>query len=382
MRARFLFAFVANSTKRLLYLNWPLMVLLTAIASIGFITLYSVAGGVWHPWAILQIQRFTLGLVVLFVVALIPLNFWYKVSIPAFVFSLFLLLLVELVGIRSMGAQRWIALGPLNFQPSELIKITLVMVLAWYYTYLDEEQVSRPFWVFVPLLLIFLAVFMVLRQPDLGTALLLIVGGISVLFFAGVRWFYFGALIVCCFGLSALVLFSRGTEWQLLKNYQYKRIDTFLAPQSDPIGAGYHILQSKIALGAGGLTGRGLLQGTQSQLNFLPEKHTDFIFTTFAEEFGFVGAVSLLLVYLLVVCFSAWPIKHNKNRFGNLLILGISTTFFLMFFVNIAMVMGLLPVVGVPLPLISYGGSSMLVIMAGFGLVQSAHINCAEQRLL
>ena len=195
------------------------------------------------------------------------------------------------------------------------------------------------------------------------------------MFFAGVSWLYFGAVIAAGVGLVASVFQSRGTEWQLLKDYQYRRIDTFLDPSTDPLGAGYHITQSKIALGSGGWTGRGYMQGTQSRLNFLPEKHTDFIFTTLAEEFGFLGGLSLLALYMLVIVFCVASALTNKDRFASLLTLGIALTFFLFFAVNMSMVMGLAPVVGVPLPLVSYGGSAMLVLMLGFGLMQSAHVH-------
>jgi rod shape determining protein RodA len=215
----------------------------------------------------------------------------------------------------------------------------------------------------------------VLRQPDLGTAILLLLGGGAVMFAAGVSWLYFGPIIAAGAGLVAAVLTSRGTPWQLLEDYQYRRIDTFLDPSSDPLGAGYHITQAKIALGSGGWAGRGFMQGTQSRLNFLPEKHTDFIFTTLAEEFGFIGAFSLLALYALIIGFCIVSALSNKDRFASLMTLGIAVTFFLYFAINMAMVMGLAPVVGVPLPLVSYGGSAMLVLLVAFGLVQSAHIH-------
>jgi rod shape determining protein RodA len=216
---------------------------------------------------------------------------------------------------------------------------------------------------------------LVLRHPDLGTALWLISGGGLLMFMAGVHWAYFAAVIASGIGLIAAVFQSRETEWQMLKDYQFRRIDTFLNPASDPLGAGYHITQSKIALGSGGWTGRGFMQGTQSRLNFLPEKHTDFIFTTLAEEFGFIGAFSLLLLYLLIILFCVVSAINNKNRFASLVTLGVAATFFLFFAVNMSMVMGLAPVVGVPLPLVSYGGSAMLILLIGFGLVQSAHVH-------
>jgi rod shape determining protein RodA len=279
-----------------------------------------------------------------------------------------------------MGAQRWIDLGPLRLQPSELMKITLVMVLAAYYDWLPLAKVSRPLWVIPPLLLTLVPTALVLKQPDLGTAILLIAGGGIVMFCAGVSWWYFIAVIAAGVGLVYAVFTSRGTDWQLIKDYQFRRIDTFLDPSTDPLGAGYHITQSKIALGSGGWAGKGFMQGTQSRLNFLPEKHTDFIFTTLAEEFGFVGGVSLLALYGLIIFFCVVSAVQNKDRFGSLLTLGIAATLFLFFAVNMSMVMGLAPVVGVPLPLVSYGGSAMLVLLAAFGLVQSAHVHRARNR--
>jgi len=337
--------------------------------------LYSVAGGSLQPWAEPQMKRFALGVFAMFVIAMVPIWFWRNMAGLAYGVSLALLLAVEFFGETGMGAQRWINLGFMRLQPSELTKITLIMILAAYYDWLDIRKTSRPLWVIIPLILIALPTYLVLRQPDLGTSILLVTGGGIVMFLAGVSWWYFIAVIGAGVGTVAAVFSSRGTDWQLLKDYQYRRIDTFLDPSTDPLGAGYHITQSKIALGSGGWTGRGFMQGTQSRLNFLPEKHTDFIFTTLAEEFGFVGAFSLLSLYVLVVFFCVVSAIRNRDRFGSLLTLGIGATFFLFFAVNMAMVMGLAPVVGVPLPLVSYGGSAMLVLMVGFGLAQSAHVH-------
>jgi rod shape determining protein RodA len=279
------------------------------------------------------------------------------------------------MGTIGMGAQRWIDLGFILLQPSELMKLALVMVLAAYYHRLDPARVSRPLWVIPPLVLALVPVALVLKQPDLGTAILLLLGAGTVMFLAGVSLWYFGTAAAAGAGLIWVVLRSRGTEWQLLEDYQYRRIFTFLDPSQDPLGAGYHITQAKIAMGSGGLSGRGYMQGTQSRLNFLPEKHTDFIFTTLSEEFGFVGSITLLVLYTLIVVFCIASAIANRDRFGALLTGGIAATFFFYFAVNMGMVMGLMPVVGVPLPLVSYGGSAMLVLMVAFGLVQSAHIH-------
>jgi rod shape determining protein RodA len=361
--------------RKILYLNWALILLLVAVVCLGLLMLYSVAGGSVSPWVEPQAQRFALGLVLMLIVAMVPIWFWRNLSGLAYGLSVLLLVYVEFFGTIGMGAQRWIDLGFMRLQPSEMTKITLVMVLAAYYDWLDLNKVSRPLHVVIPVAIIAIPVFLTLRQPDLGTALLLLMGGGAVMFLAGVHWAYFAGVIAAGAGAVAAVLTSRGTPWQLLQDYQYRRIDTFLDPSQDPLGAGYHITQSQIALGSGGWTGRGFMEGTQSRLNFLPEKHTDFIFTTLAEEFGFVGAVSLLVLYILILAFCIVTAMASRDRYASLLVLGIAVAFFLYFAVNMAMVMGLAPVVGVPLPLVSYGGSAMLVLMVAFGLVQSAHVH-------
>ena len=366
---------VPTGARKVLFLNWPVLLLLTAVACLGFLMLYSVAGGSFTPWAEPQMKRFVFGLVLMLVIAMIPIWFWRNVALVGYLGTLALLVLVAVMGDAGGGAQRWVDLGFMRLQPSELMKITLVMLLAAYYDWLPMNKVSHPLWVALPVILILIPTVLVLEQPDLGTSLLLLMGGGAVMFLAGVHWLYFAAVITAGAGLVTAVFQSRGTDWQLLNNYQYRRIDTFLDPSADPLGAGYHITQSKIALGSGGWTGRGFMQGTQSRLNFLPEKHTDFIFTTLAEEFGFLGAISLLGLYALIIFFCVASALSNANRFASILTLGIATTFFLYFAVNMSMVMGLLPVVGVPLPLVSYGGSAMLVLMLAFGLVQSAHIH-------
>lgn len=366
---------VPTGLRKVLYLNWPLVLLITAVAGSGFLMLYSVAGGAYDPWAAPQMKRFGLGLALMITVAMVPIWIWRNLAGLAFGISVLLLIGVEFFGAVGMGAQRWIDLGVIRLQPSELTKITLVMFLAAYYDWLPAKYISRPFWVLLPVMIILIPTALVVKQPDLGTAILLLSAGGGLMFLAGVHWAYFASVFAGVIGLVAAVFKSRGTEWQLLENYQFRRIDTFLDPASDPLNTGYHIAQSKIALGSGGWTGRGFMQGTQSRLNFLPEKHTDFIFTTLAEEFGFVGGISLLVLYALIVVFCLVSAVMNKDRFASLLTLGIALNFFLFFAVNMSMVMGLAPVVGVPLPLVSYGGSAMMVLMIAFGLVQSAHVH-------
>lgn len=371
---------VPTGVRKVLYLNWALVVLLAAVAGVGFLMLYSVGGGTLDRWAEPQMKRFALGLAAMFAIAFVPIWFWRSMAGVGYALSMVLLLAVPVVGTVGMGAQRWIDLGVFRLQPSELMKVTLVMFLAAYYDWLDLQRTSRPLWVIVPVILILAPTALVLVQPDLGTAILLVLGGGVVMFAAGVHWLYFATVIAGGGGLVALVFASRGTAWQLLKDYQFRRIDTFLNPDLDPLGAGYHISQAKIALGSGGWTGKGFMQGTQSRLNFLPEKHTDFIFTTLAEEFGFVGAFSLLALYALIIAFCIVSALKARDRFSQLLVVGVAATFFFYLAVNMAMVMGLAPVVGVPLPLVSWGGSAMLVLMAAFGLVQSAHVHRPRNR--
>ncbi len=360
---------------KVLHLNWALIVLLIAIASVGGLMLYSVAGGNAETWAEPQMKRFALGLGLMFFVAFVPIWFWRNMAGFAYGVALLLLVYVEFFGAVGMGAQRWIDLGFIRLQPSEMMKVTLIMLLAAYYDWLDPKRTSHPLWVLIPIVLIILPTILVLKQPNLGTALLLMLAGAAVMFCAGVSIWYFGIVAALGAGAVTAIFTSRGTPWQLLHDYQYTRIDTFMDPTADPLGAGYNIIQAQIALGSGGWGGKGFMQGTQSRLNFLPEKHTDFIFTTLAEEFGFVGAFSLLILFGLIIFFCMVSAFQNKDRFSSLLILGVAANFFFYLAVNLSMVMGMAPVVGIPLPFLSWGGSVVLVLMVGFGLVQSAHVH-------
>ncbi|MCB2111212.1 MAG: rod shape-determining protein RodA [Defluviimonas sp.] len=370
---------VPTGLRKVLYVNWPLALLLSAVAAIGFLMLYSVAGGRADVWAEPQMKRFAAGMVAMLAIGFVPIWFWRNISALAYLIALALLVAVEFFGAIGMGAQRWIDLGPVRLQPSELMKVALVMALAAYYDWLDIRKISHPLWVAIPALLVIAPAALVLKQPDLGTAILLLAGGGIVMFVAGVSLWYFGTVIALVVALVFAVMESRGTDWQLIEDYQFKRIDTFLDPGSDPLGAGYNITQAQIALGSGGWAGKGYMQGTQSRLNFLPEKHTDFIFTTLAEEFGYVGSVFLLILYGLIVGFGVASAMANKDRYASLLTYGVTATFFLFFSVNMGMVMGLMPVVGVPLPLVSYGGTAMIILLGAFGLVQSAHIHRPRQ---
>jgi len=361
--------------RKVLHLNWALVVLVTAVSAIGFLVLYSIAGGRIELWAEPQMKRFGVGMGLMFAIALVPIWFWRNITALCYGVTLLLLVAVEFFGSVGMGAQRWLDIGPLRIQPSELMKVTLVMMLAAYYDWLDPKKVSRPLWVLVPVLLIVVPTALVVIQPNLGTSLMLLMGGAAVMFAAGVSVWYYVAVLALMAGAVTSVFTLRGTPWQFLHDYQYRRIDTFLDPSADPLGAGYNIMQAKIALGSGGWSGKGFMQGTQSRLNFLPEKHTDFIFTTLGEEFGFVGTMTLLVLYGLILFFLFTSAMQNKDRFSQLVILGIGANFFLYIAVNMSMVMGMAPVVGVPLPFLSYGGSVMLVLLIAFGVVQSAYVH-------
>ena len=354
--------------RKVLQINWGLVLLVTATASIGVAMLYSAANGSWNPWATRQVLRFGIGLVILICVALIDIRFWWRNAYLIYGVLMMMLVAVEVAGSIGMGAQRWINLGVIKLQPSELMKVGIVLALARYFHGVSADDVKRIPYLFVPLLMIGAPSALVLKQPDLGTALFLIMTGGAIFFIAGVRLWKFGVVFAAAAAIVPVV-------WTTLRSYQQKRILTFLDPESDPLGAGYHILQSKIALGSGGLFGKGFMQGSQSHLNFLPEKQTDFIFTMLAEEFGMVGGLVLLGLYLLIMIYGFAISLRSRNHFGRLLAMGVTSMLFLYVFINIAMVMGLIPVVGVPLPLISYGGTAMLTLMIGMGFLICTYIH-------
>jgi rod shape determining protein RodA len=354
--------------QRLWQVSWTLVLLLCILAAIGIAMLYSAAAGAWDPWASRQLIRFAAGMALMIAIAVTDIRIWLRYAYVLYGVVLALLVAVELMGVIGMGAQRWIDLGVVQLQPSEIMKITLVLVLARYFHGPTLEEIARPTFLIIPLALVAAPVVLVLKQPDLGTAVMLILTSGAIFFLAGVRAWKFGVVI-------GVTLAALPIGWSFLKDYQQRRILTFMDPESDPLGAGYHILQSKIALGSGGLFGKGYLRGTQSHLSFLPEKQTDFIFTMLAEEFGMVGGLGLLCIYVLVLCIGFAIALRVHNQFGRLVALGITGTFFFYVFINIAMVMGVLPVVGVPLPMVSYGGTAMLSIMIGFGFVLCAHVH-------
>lgn len=341
-------------------LNWGIVFLILLISAIGWGLLMSAAGGDIHPWAFKQVIRFTVGILIMLLLALTDLRWWLHFSYIFYGIALILLCGVEFLGFVGKGGQRWIDLYLIQVQPSELMKIALVMALARYFHSQIPPLTFQK--LLFPLCLIMIPVILVLRQPDLGTAMILLTVGGSLFFAAGLSLWYFGMALIGV-GISTPVL------WSFLHEYQQKRILTFFDPSQDSLGAGYHITQSKIALGSGGLWGKGYMQGTQASLNFLPEKQTDFIFTLLCEEWGFMGGTFLIFLYalLLFMCFRI--ILTTQNAFGRFVAIGMTMTFFLYLFINIAMVMGLLPVVGVPLPLVSYGGTAMLTLLMGFGFL-------------
>ena len=358
-------------TSKLWYVNWPVLIVAAMIASVGCAALYSVAGGSFQPWAERHALRFLIATALVLALALVRPVVWLRAAYPVYAIALCALAFVPVVGVEALGARRWLALGSFSFQPSELMKLALVLALARYYQWLPRERVSRPAWVAIALAMIAVPVALTIRQPDLGTSVLLVVTGLSLMFLAGVSLLYF-------FAGGAGALAAAPMIWSNLHDYQRRRIETFLNPDLDPLGAGYHIAQSKIAIGSGGLTGKGFLLGTQSQLDFVPEKHTDFIVTILGEEWGFAGLAVLLALFmtlLVLIIHMAW---RCQNQFGRLLISGTAVTLFVYVFINVAMVTGLVPVVGVPLPLVSYGGTSMMTLLIGLGLGMSAHVHGSD----
>ncbi|MDG3440960.1 MULTISPECIES: rod shape-determining protein RodA [Nitrospirillum] len=349
-------------------ISWSLVLLITAVACIGFAMLYSAANGNFDPWATRQIMRFAVGLVLMLVVALIDIRLWLKFSYFLYGIAFFLLIVVEVMGHVGMGAQRWIDLGFMQLQPSELMKVTLVMALARYFHGASLEDTGRITFLIPALVMIVAPVCLVLLQPNLGTSLMLLMVSGAIFWLVGVRLWKFALVI-------GSVLAAIPVIWHFMHDYQKNRVNTFLNPENDPLGHGYHIMQSKIALGSGGMFGKGFLMGSQSHLNFLPEKQTDFIFTMLAEEMGMVGALVFLAMYALLLVYGYVIAMRCRHQYGRLVAMGLTVNLFLYMFINIAMVMGLIPVVGVPLPLISYGGSSALTVMIGFGLLLCVHVH-------
>ncbi len=335
--------------------------------------LYSAGGGSWHPYASSQFSKIAMALGVFFIAAFINIKTWIKFSYFIYAGALFMIIMVTFFGHTGMGAQRWLDLGIFFVQPSEFIKIALVITLARYFSWMNSVEVAKMENYLIPLSMFLIPFMLILAQPDLGTALsiAMITGGMFFIAGAPRKWFITTAILTV---LSLPVIWYGG-----LHDYQRQRVITFMNPQEDILGAGYQITQAKIAFGSGGIIGNGYMSGTQSQQQFLPEKQTDFIFTMLGEEFGFLGSMILIFVYITIILSLLWIAKKSKNRFGQLLCFGFMLNFFIYYFINIAMVLGLMPTVGVPLPLVSFGGSSLLSLMFGFGLCQNAYINKDQQ---
>lgn len=358
-------------SEKLWHVNWPVLVVAAAIAAIGMAALYSVAGGSFQPLAERHALRFLLASALVIVMAMVRPAVWLKIAYPAYVLALAALAAVPVLGTEALGARRWLSFAGQSFQPSEFMKLALVLALARYYQWLAPERVSRPVWVLLPVIIIAIPVSLTLRQPDLGTAALFVAVGTTLMLLAGVSLWYFAAGGAAAAAAMPLL-------WNSLHDYQRRRIETFLNPDLDPLGAGYHIAQSKIAIGSGGLWGKGFVLGTQSQLDFVPEKHTDFIVTILGEEWGFIGLAVMLGLYALLAFLIMAMAWRCQSRFGRILISGTAVSLFLYVFINVAMVTGLVPVVGVPLPLISYGGTAMSTLMIGLGFAMSAHVHGSE----
>ena len=353
--------------EKLYNISFSYVMFIVILAAIGIVMLYSAANGNWSPWAINQLIRFGMGFAVMIVLALTDIKLLLRYAYIFYFITLILLVVVEVAGHTGMGATRWINLGFIKLQPSEFMKIAMVLVLARYFHTSSLQSIESVRGIIPPLLMAIFPAFLVL-QPDLGTALMLIFTTAAMFFAVGVQIWKF---VVVFIGGLVTIPFA----WHFLHDYQQNRVLTFLNPERDPLGAGYHIIQSKIALGSGGVFGKGFLKGSQSHLNFLPEKHTDFIFTMLSEEFGLVGAVLVVILNILILAYSYSFALKSTSYFGKLLAIGLATNYFMYVFINIAMVLGLLPVVGIPLPLISYGGTVMLSIMASFGIILCVHIN-------
>ena len=357
---------------KLRFLPWYVVVAMTTLVAIGIIVLYSAANGHFDPWASKQFSRFCVGFFIMLAIARGDPRFWYQYAYVVYGITLLLLIVVELIGFIGMGAQRWINLYFFQFQPSEMMKIALVLSLARYFHNVYPQHLNYPRTLIFPLLMILIPVALVLRQPDLGTAIMLLGLGGTILFAAGIHYGYFVAAFGSILGIIPIA-------WHFLHQYQRNRVLNFLNPEHDPLNTGYQILQSKIALGSGGFWGRGFLKGTQSHLNFLPAKQTDFIFTTLCEEWGMMGGLVLIGLYFILIFYGYSLALTTRGCFGRLLVTGITMTLFFYMFINMAMVMGLVPVVGIPLPFITYGGTSLLSLMFGLGLVFSVDL---QSRLL
>jgi len=349
-------------------LDFFLVFLILTIFVFGIMMLYSAGGGSFSPWASSQLKRFIVFLPFIYIAISLDIKFFYKFAYLFYLVGLVLLVYANFAGFSAMGAKRWISLGFFNLQPSEFMKIALILALSKYFHNLHINKVRNILFLFFPVIITALPVYFILRQPDLGTAVILLASALVIFFISGVSVWKFIAS-------GVLILFSIPFLWAALKDYQKQRVLTFLNPDNDPLGAGYNIIQSKIAIGSGGFLGKGFLAGSQGQLNFLPERETDFIFTMIAEEFGFLGSLLILMLFSFVFFRCVVIGVNSKSHFGKYLAVGLSFFLFFHFFINIAMVTGLIPVVGAPLPLISYGGTMLIITMIAFALILNIDIH-------
>jgi rod shape determining protein RodA len=357
------------SIKEKLYnLSFAYIYFIIIIAAIGTMMLYSASGGDWQPWASKHLIRFGISFCIMITLSLVDVKYYLRLAYPLFFLTVILLIIVEVEGHIGKGAQRWIDIGFIRIQPSEIMKISLILALAKYFHNSSIQSIENFRGIIIPGLMVAIPAILTVLQPDLGTALMMIFSAGVIFFIVGVQIWKF---IVA--GIAALI--SLPIIWHFLHDYQKERVYTFLNPERDPLGSGYNIIQSKIALGSGGIFGKGYLQGTQSHLNFLPEKHTDFIFTMLSEEFGMVGAVFVVIINMLIIAYGYSFALKTTGYFGKLVIIGLTTNYFIYVSMNTAMVLDLIPVVGIPLPLISYGGTVMMSVMASFGIILSFYIN-------
>ena len=354
--------------EKVLNIDYQLFFLIILLGVISVFAMYSTARGNFDYYTKSHLFRFIIFFIIFIISSLLSISFWHKLSYIFYISVLFLLLGVNFFGVTASGSTRWINLFVFNLQPSELMKVAIIIFLARYYNKIPADNINHIKFFILPMFILFFPFILVVNQPDLGTAMLLLFGGISVIWLVGLRikYFMFSSIIMICLAPVAI---------SFLKPYQKSRILTFFNPERDPLGAGYQIIQSKIAVGSGGIFGKGYLKGSQSYLDYLPEKHTDFIFTLFSEEFGFAGSVFLLIIYALVIYRIILIGLNSRNNFSRLYCYGFAASFFIYVAVNMSMVLGLLPIVGAPLPIMSYGGSSMLAMMIGLGIVMSCKVN-------
>ena len=357
-----------RAVKRLQRMHMGILLTTLALSALGLLMQFSAAGGDPFVFAIPQALRLMLGLVLMLMLAITPPRRLFRYSFIIYGFCLALLVMVAAVGIMGLGAQRWVGVGFFNLQPSELMKIGIILALARYFHTVSLSSARHYMLLIVPMVLTLIPVGLILKQPNLGTATIVAVIAFAMCFMAGIRWTYFAGAIAAAAGAIPVV-------YHFLHDYQKLRVKTFLDPATDPLGAGYNIIQSKIAIGSGGFSGKGLLHGSQGQLDFLPEKQTDFIFTMLAEELGFLGSLVLLALYAVLITFAMMLAVRARSPYTRLLAAGVGAMLFIHIFINMAMVMGMIPVVGVPLPFLSYGGSFLLAALMACGLLQHVYIN-------